>query len=132
MSPAVKGRTIRPEQSVVMCSCPFLRSVTPQGVAIANIVALASRGFFYIDASNRVSYGGCFSSGDLFSLCLNGMAISVVSVMLASAFILKDFIMCALNSLSVSGVYSSPTMSVKVCLCHTDQCVSLYVAVFAR
>ena len=65
---------------------------------------MASRGFFYIDSSNQVSYGGCFSRGDLFSLCINGMAISAVSVLVASLFSLKDFIMLALNSCSVSGI----------------------------
>ena len=59
-------------------------------------------GFFYIDTSNRVNFGACFSRGDLFPLCINGMAISVVSVVLAIVFILKDFIMCGVNSFSVS------------------------------
>ena len=63
-------------------------------------------GFFHIDASHQVSYGACFSHGDLFSLCVNGMAISVVSVVLAVVFILKDFIMCGVNSFSVSLIQS--------------------------
>lgn len=74
-------------------------------LAIANISLIASRGFFYIDSSNQVSYGGCFSRGDLFSLCINSMAISMVSIVVTSVFILKDFIMCALNSTTVSEKY---------------------------
>ena len=75
-----------------------------QAIGLAHVGILLNGGFFYIDTSNRVNFGGCFTNGDLFSLCINGMAITVVSVTLACVFILKDFIMVAVNSYSVSCI----------------------------
>ena len=77
-----------------------------QVCGVVYIAHLVNGGFFYVDTSNQVKYGACFSSGDLFSLCINGMAISVVSVVLAIIFTLKDCIMCGVNSCSVSCLYS--------------------------
>ena len=85
----------------------FQFSLYLQAVALANIAYLLNGGFFYIDTSNRINFGACFSRGDLFSLCLNGMAVSVASVIVASIFILKDCVMCAVNSISVSGLHWS-------------------------
>ena len=75
-----------------------------QAAALVNIAYLLNGGFFYIDPSNRVNFGGCFSWGNLFSHCINGMIISLVSVLLASFFILKDCVMCAFSSMSVSAL----------------------------
>ena len=73
-----------------------------QACGVVYIAHLVNGGFFYIDTSNLVNFGGCFVNGDLFSLCVNGMAVAVVSVMLATVFTLKDVIMCGVNNCSVS------------------------------
>ena len=73
-----------------------------QACGVVYIAHLVNGGFFYIDNSNLVNFGGCFINGDLFSLCVNGMTVSVVSVMLATVFTLKDFILCGINNCSVS------------------------------
>ena len=86
-------------------TCKVVCLPSSQAIALAHVGILLNGGFFYIDTSNRVNFGGCFTNGDLFSLCINGMAITVVSVTLACVFILKDFIMAAVNSYSVSCIY---------------------------
>ena len=73
-----------------------------QAVSITNIAFLLNGGFFYIDTSNRLNFGSCFSRGDLFSHCINEVVITLVSAMAACIFILKDFVVCSVNSLSVS------------------------------
>jgi hypothetical protein len=70
------------------------------GAAVANIVVLLNGGFFSISSNEPVRFGPCSLRGDFFNVCLNGLAVSLVSVGLALLFILKDFIMCALNSIS--------------------------------
>ena len=59
-----------------------------------------SGGFYYTGSAGGVQYGVCFERGDVLQPCLSGVAATIASLFIIFVFTFKDFVMCALNSIS--------------------------------